>query len=182
MRVEMRKLFRLFALVACLGAATAWGAQVAAANTSSASEKTELKSGSKQHQHKGQRGQHYFGKIAKELGLSEQQKTQAKALHERLRGENKELFGALRTERRQLRSLIHSGTADEAAIRAQAAKVASVEADLAVKKAQGAKQFLALLTADQVAKYQALQAKMESKRGGKFGHFGGCDERPMKDK
>ena len=74
------------------------------------------------------------------------------------RAQAKPLFTGLMTERRQLRTLIQSGTADEAAIRAESAKVSSLEADLAVQRAKGAKQFMALLTPDQQAKLKALRA------------------------
>lgn len=179
----MRRQLMTLALLGCIGAATAFGAQRAAANAGPASGEPELRAGQQEQRQMGHRGERYFKKMARELGLTDQQKTQAKALKEGLRAENQELFGTLRTEKRQLRGMIHSGTADEAAIRAQVAKVAAAEAELAVKKAQGAKQFLALLTPDQVEKYRALQAKREAKREGRFGRFGGCggcDEGPMK--
>ena len=180
----MRRQLMTLALVGCIGAATAFGAQKAAANAGPASGEPQLRAGQQEQKHKGHRGeQQYFKKMARELGLTDEQKTRAKALKEGMRAENKELFGTLRTEKGLLRGMIHSGTADEAAIRAQAAKVAAVEEELAVKKAQGAKQFLALLTPDQVEKYRALQAKREARREGRFGRFGGfggCDDGPMK--
>lgn len=173
----MRRQFRTLALLASIGAATALGAQMAAAHPGSPAEKMETASGQKAHKHKGQRGAHFFDRMAKELGLTEQQKTRAKALKESLRSENKELFEGMVTEKRKLRSLVHSGTADEAAVRAQAAKVAAAEAEMAVKKAQGAKEFQALLTPEQVNRYHALQAKREAKREGRFGRFCPEDEK-----
>ena len=177
----MRRQFRILALLASIGAATAFGAQMAAAHPVSPAGKKEAASGQQAHKHRGERGAHFFNRMAKELGLTEQQKTQAKALKESLRSENKEFFEGMVTEKRKLRSLVHSGTADEAAVRAQAAKVAAAEAELAVKKAQGAKQFLALLTPEQVNKYHALQDKREAKRegkmGGRFGRFCPEDEK-----
>ena len=110
-------------------------------------------------------------KMSKELGLSSQQQTQAKAIFEAGRAENKPLFQAMMTERRQLRSLVMSGSADEAAIRAQSAKVASLQADLAVKRAQEAKRLQAILTPDQLTKLKAFMEKREQ-RFGKFGKHG----------
>ena len=171
----MRRQFRILALLASIGAATAFGAQMAAAHPGSSADTTkEAASGQKAHKHKGQRGAHFFDRMAKELGLTEQQKTQARALKENQRSENKELFEGMVTEKRKLRSLVHAGSADEAAVRAQAAKVAAAEAEMAVKKAQGAKEFLALLTPEQVNRYHALQAKREAKREGRFGRY--CPE------
>lgn len=114
--------------------------------------------------------------MAKRLGLSEQQKAQAKAIFQANRTQAQPLMASLRTERHQLRQLIHSGSADEAAIRAQSAKVASVQADLAVQRAKTAKQLMALLTPDQQAKLKELQAQREEKfqksRGERFQRHG----------
>jgi periplasmic protein CpxP/Spy len=158
----MRKQLRPLALLTFIAAATAFGSQIAVADTSSPTDRPEARCG-QQHQQNGHRGHRYFRKMARELGLTDQQKTQAKALFETNRAQNKPLFSALMTEKHQLRALVQSGSADEAAIRAQAGKVAAAEADLAVKRAQSAKQFLALLTPDQVTKLRAIQAKRDLK-------------------
>jgi periplasmic protein CpxP/Spy len=97
------------------------------------------------------------------LGLSDGQKEQAKAIFQENRAQAKPTLVSLRTERHQLRNLIHSGSADEGAIRAQSAKVSALQADLAVQRAKGAKQLLALLTPDQQAEWQALRAEREQK-------------------
>ena len=112
--------------------------------------------------------------MARQLGLTDQQKTQAKALFQANRAQNQPLFATLIAAKQQLRALVQSGSADESAIRAQSAKVAAAQADLAVKRAQASKQFLALLTPDQVTKLRALQAKREMRldkfRQGKEDH------------
>jgi protein CpxP len=170
----MRKQLRPLALFTCIAAAAAFGSQIAAADTGSPSGQSEVKCG-EHHRHPGHRGHRFFKKMSKELGLTDQQETQAKALRETSRTQNKPLFNTLMTEKRQLRTLVMSGSADEAAIRAQAAKVAAAEADLAVKRGQGAKQFLALLTPDQVIKLKAIQAKREHK----VKEFRSGEEAPM---
>jgi protein CpxP len=175
----MRKQLRPLALFTCITAAAAFGSQIALADTGAPSDRPEARCG-EQHQHKGHnghRGHRFFKKMAKELGLTDQQKTQAKALFEAGRAQNRPLFTALMTEKHQLRNLVHSGSADEAAIRAQSAKVAAAEADLAVKRAQGAKQFLALLTPDQVTKLRVLQAERD-KKFEKFRSHGSHDGMP----
>jgi periplasmic protein CpxP/Spy len=172
----MRKQLRPLALFTCLTAAIAFGSQIAAADTGGDAGHGKAACG--EHKHRGEhgpRGHQFFKKMAKELGLSDQQKTQAKALFEQNRTKNKPLFGALMTEKHELRKLVMSGSADEAAIRAQAAKVAAVQADLSVQRAQAAKQFLALLTPDQVTKLRAIQAKREQK----MKEFKHGDEHPM---
>ena len=158
----MRRQLRQLAVFTCITAASAFGGQIAVADTGPRADCSEA--GSRQHhRHKGQHGDRFFKKIAGQLGLTDQQKTQAKALHETNRAQNKPVFSALMAEKRQLRSLIHSGSSDEQAIRAQAARVAAAEADLAVMKAKNAKQFLALLTPEQATKLQAIQAERGAK-------------------
>jgi len=159
----MRKQLRPLVLFACL-AATAFGSQIAAAETGSPTTGAEVRCGHDHQGHHGRdghRGRHFFKKMARALGLTDQQKSQAKALYASNRAENKPLLATLLTERQQLRALILSGSADEAAIRAQSARVAAVEADLAVRRGQGSRQFLALLTPDQVTKLKGIEAARE---------------------
>ena len=66
-------------------------------------------------------------------------------------------------ERRSLRTLIQAETVDEAAIRAQSAKVAAVAADLAVQRAHGAQEIRKVLTPEQIQKFKSLQEKRDSK-------------------
>ena len=75
----------------------------------------------------------------------------------------KPILTKLIREKGEMRTLIHSGSADEAAIRAQAAKVASVEADLAVQRAQTFKQFRTILTPGQIEKFKAIQKEKDTK-------------------
>lgn len=75
----------------------------------------------------------------------------------------KPIVSKLISEKRELRTVVQSGSADEAAIRAQSAKVAGVEADLAVQRAQMAKQFRAILTSGQVEKFMAIQKERDAR-------------------
>jgi periplasmic protein CpxP/Spy len=168
---KMKSQIRRLVTITCITAATALGGQLALAQTSAPSQQSEVKRCDQQHK-KGHRGRHHAMRMAKELGLSEQQQSQAKALYEEHRAANKEVFQKMRAERRQLRMLVHSGSSDEVAIRAQAAKVAQAEADLAVSKARMARKFIALLTPEQLSKYQGMTAKGE----GKMRRPGCCDE------
>jgi protein CpxP len=58
---------------------------------------------------------------------------------------------------------VQAETVDEAAIRAQATKVAAVEADLAVQRAHGAQEIRKVLTPEQIQKFKAIQEKRDSK-------------------
>lgn len=166
----MRKQLRRLLLFTGITAAAAFGSQSAFAGHGSPD--GGPKAGCEQQQkHKGHRG--FFRKMAKELGLSDQQKSEAGAIFKEGQAKHKPLFEAMRSERQQMQTLVHSGTADEAAIRAQAAKVAKLQADLAVQRAEQFKHFLALLTPEQAAKLKELQ----SKRRGNFDEFPFSQER-----
>jgi len=104
-----------------------------------------------------------FAEMAKKLALSDQQKAQMKEVFKKNQPQVKPIFSKLIAEKREMRTLIQSGNADEAAIRAQAAKVAGVEADLAVQRAQMAKQFRAILTPEQIEKFKAIQKEKDAK-------------------
>ncbi|WP_224981169.1 Spy/CpxP family protein refolding chaperone [Geomonas agri] len=111
----------------------------------------------------GHRGM--FMKMAKELGLSDQQKHEARAIFESGRAKNAPLFASLRHERHELQALVRSGSADESAIRTQAARVAALQADVAVQRAAQNRQFIALLTPEQAAKFKALREARREGRG-----------------
>jgi protein CpxP len=103
----------------------------------------------------------HLKKMAKDLGLDAGQKVQVENILKSAHEQGKPMMDRLVTERRALRSLIHAATVDETAIRAQSARVAAVEADLAVHRAQVAQKIRVLLTADQVQKFQTLHEKRE---------------------
>lgn len=167
----MNRQLRALTLFTCITAATAFTGGSAFADYGVPCEGPGARSGQHQkHQgHKGQKGRHdgrFLDRMARQLDLSLQQQTQAKTLFEKGRAEHKPLMEAMHGERNKLQALVHSGNADEAAIRSQAAKVAAVQADLAVLRGQQAKQFSALLTPEQADKLKELGEKSK-------GHFRG---------
>ncbi|GFO56651.1 hypothetical protein GMSM_36580 [Geomonas sp. Red276] len=174
----MRHHLRPLAMLTFLTAATAFGGQLALAETTPAQtpDTAVTQPGPGQHHHQGRRGGHqrerFFKRIARQLGLSEQQKSQAKAIMQASREENKPLFKAMIDERGKMRDLVLSGNADEAAIRAQAAKVAQAQSDLAVKKAQEVTKLRALLTPEQNTKLNAILAKMAQRHNKEFHEHG----------
>jgi periplasmic protein CpxP/Spy len=172
----MKRSLRTLVLVAGMASATALGCNFALAEESSAKpapvqaqgeHRTDCREGKHQRGHGGHRD---FAKLIKKLGLTEQQTAQAKAVFKDNREQAKPLFAGLRTEKHLLHEMIQSGSADEAAIRAQSAKVSSFQADLAVQRAKGAKQLMALLTPEQQTKFKALQAQREQKMHKSRGH------------
>ncbi len=156
----MRRIMRSSLLIASLFSTMALGSQLALADDTGPAPGLEQFQGGHDGQHR--RG-HSFKRMIKELGLSDQQKAQAKALFKSNREANKPLFVNLITAKHKLETLVASGTTDPATIQAQAAAVVTAETNLAVQRAQNTKQFLALLTPDQMAKYNAIQAKREAK-------------------
>ncbi len=163
----MKRNLRKLGLVACITAAAAFGGQTAFAEYTG--QGPTLAAGQHQKHRKGHRDGHFFKRMASELNLTDQQQAQAQELFKKSRQEHKPLMESLRAERSRLQDLVYSGGADEAAIREQAAKVAAVQADLAVTRAHGAKQFLALLTPEQAAQLKEFRAK----RGERFSRCGG---------
>ncbi len=104
-----------------------------------------------------------FKKLAAALGLSAQQKTQIKEIFKKGRAESEPIMTRLISERRALRALIQAEEVDEAAIRAQAGRLAAVEGDMALQRARMAKQIRAILTPEQVAKFKSFQAERDRK-------------------
>jgi Spy/CpxP family protein refolding chaperone len=104
-----------------------------------------------------------FKKMEKKLGLTEAQKAQAKAIFEGNRDAMKPIHTALQTERKTLQTLMRADTIDEAAIRAETAKIAGIQADLNVNRAKVGAQFRAILTPAQQAILKTVDHKRHKK-------------------
>ncbi|MBU5637944.1 Spy/CpxP family protein refolding chaperone [Geomonas sp. Red69] len=163
----MKRQLRQLALFTCITATAALGAQSAFAGYGPA-EGEGGKGCFEQQKHGGPRAM--LRKMARELGLSEQQRNEARAIFEAGRAKNAPLFASLRHERHELQALVRSGSADEPAIRAQAAKVSALQADFAVQRGAQTRQFLALLTPEQAAKFKALREAPHGAPGHRAGH------------
>jgi periplasmic protein CpxP/Spy len=185
----MKKTIRLLVLFAGLGLAAAGGKALAQADPGEMQAKGEApaqeqSSHDKEHRHHGKHckkdrhsdcgcnqkeEQHGWShherlaEIADKLALSDQQKSRMKEVFKKNQPQVKPIITKLVTEKRELRTMIQSGSADEAAIRAKAAKVTGAEADLAVQRAQMAKQFRAILTPEQVEKFKAIQKEKDAR-------------------
>lgn len=106
----------------------------------------------------------HFSKMATELGLSDQQKQQIKEIMKKNRPQFEPLIKQKRTEQRALHALIQADKIDEAAIRAQSAKLGNIEADLAVQRAHSGQDFRKVLTPDQAKKFKELHAKRDHRQ------------------
>ncbi len=160
----MRKTWSLLVVTAAMASAVTLGSGIAQANVGK-----ECDHGVAKGDHDCHCRHHHrpFAKMAARLGLSEQQKKQVREIFKKGWVANEPTMSKLITERRNLRALIQADKMDEAAIRAQVAKVAAVEGDLAVERARVAGQIRAILTPAQVEKFKALQMERE-KRFDKF--------------
>lgn len=118
----------------------------------------------KQHdKHGGKHRHHNFKHMEKKLGLTDAQKAQAKTIFQGNRDVVKPLYTSLHAERKNLQTLIHADVIDEAAIRAETAKISGIQADLNVNRAKVGAQFRAILTPAQLTILKAQHQKCQSK-------------------
>jgi Spy/CpxP family protein refolding chaperone len=96
------------------------------------------------------------------LHLTDQQKVELKRVLKAHRPTLQPLVTQYVSERRALRGLMGSKQIDEAAIRAQVAKVAAIGADLAVERAHLKQEFRGILTPEQISKIGKMRAKRDA--------------------
>ena len=102
-----------------------------------------------------------LGKLV-ELGVSQAQKQQIHAVLRESRPTIKPLVMQYVQERRALRKTIHTAPVNEAAIRAQAARVVQIEADLDVKRAYISERICAVLTPEQVERLKQIAGAVDA--------------------
>ena len=101
--------------------------------------------------------------LASQLGLTDAQKDQIKAIAESHQDDWKTYADNVRTARQALTAAITAGTFDEALIRDKSAALGRAEADLAVASARAFAEILPILTPDQQAKLKSLQAEVQQR-------------------
>jgi protein CpxP len=107
-----------------------------------------------------------FAQRLAQLGVTDAQQAQLKTILRGYQPTVGPLVKEVVTERRALRDTIRAQTVDETAIRAQAAKVASLEADLAVQRAHVAHDIRAVLTPEQLQKLKDMQMDADARFDG----------------
>ena len=105
-------------------------------------------------------------RIAKKLNLTDDQKSQIKAVWGGEKDTLKSLFGQLHDARKNLRAAIHAAGAKEADVRAASAKTASVEADLAVERMKLYGKIAPILTDQQRRKIADFEPRFDNVVGG----------------
>ncbi len=108
----------------------------------------------------------HFALRLKQLGVTADQKAEVKTILRKYQPTVGPLIKEVVTERRALRDAIHAETIDETAIRAQAAKVASLESDLAVQRAHVSHDIRAVLTPAQLQKVKQMEIDVDARIDG----------------
>jgi len=103
-----------------------------------------------------------LAKVANQLQLTDEQRTQIKGILAAEKDPLVSLLTQLHAARIQLRTAIQAGNATEASVRAAAAGVAAVEADLAVERLKLHGAIYPLLTPAQQQKAAELEAKADT--------------------
>jgi Spy/CpxP family protein refolding chaperone len=100
-------------------------------------------------------------RVKEKLGLTDEQLGQIKDVLKPEKSGIISLLTRLRDARAALRDAIRSTDANETSVRAASARVATVEADVAVERMKIFKQISPILTDDQRTKLAALQSKLD---------------------
>ena len=103
--------------------------------------------------------------LGPQLGLSESQRDQIKAIADTHKDEWKTLFDRGRAAHMALDDVIAADTINEAAIRQKSAEAAAVDADIAVARAHAHAEVWQILTADQKTQVKTMQAQMKEHAG-----------------
>ena len=111
-------------------------------------------------------------RISRKLELTDSQKVQIKTAWDSEKGTLVPLLKQWHDARRQLRDAIHASDASESAVRAAAANVASVDADLAVARMKLYGKMAPILTAEQRQKVAAFEQRLDDAAERAFARLG----------
>jgi Spy/CpxP family protein refolding chaperone len=110
----------------------------------------------------------HFDHLAKALALTDAQKASAKPLADELEATVKPLFAELKTKHDAVKAALDSN-ADAATVGDAAIAAHAVETQIKAAHDKFAEAFSALLTPDQLAKFNAFKAHMKAHHGPGFG-------------
>ena len=111
-------------------------------------------------------------RIAEKLGLTEDQKSEIKAVYVGEKDALKPLLTRLHEARVGLRAAIRASDASEAAVRTASAKVAAAEADLAVERMKLSGKISPLLNDEQRQKIGELEQRVDDFMDNAIAHLG----------
>jgi periplasmic protein CpxP/Spy len=113
--------------------------------------------------------------FGREIGLSDTQRDQIKAIADSHKDEWQALADRARKAHEALNDAVTADTIDDGLIRQKSAEVAAVDADMAVARAHAHADALQILTADQRAQVKKRQAelkdRMKNRQEGRRGHL-----------
>ncbi len=98
-----------------------------------------------------------------EIGLTDAQRDQIKAIAQAHNDEWKALGDRARTAHEALNDAITADTIDDGAIRQKSAEVAAIDADMAVARAHAHAEVFQILTPEQKTQVKKIQAEMKSR-------------------
>ena len=111
-------------------------------------------------------------RIAERLNLTEDQKAQIKAGLKTEKDSLARLFTQMHDARKGLREAVRAKDATEASVRIASAKIASVEADLAVERLKLHGKLSPILTGEQHAKLAEIEARLDGSVSDAIGRIG----------
>jgi protein CpxP len=98
-----------------------------------------------------------------EIGLTDTQRDQIKAIAQAHKDEWKALGDRARTAHEALNDAITADTIDDGAIRQKSAEVAAIDADMAVARAHAHAEVFQILTPEQKTQVKKMQAEMKNR-------------------
>ena len=104
----------------------------------------------------------YLNRLAQRLNLSDDQKAQIKSILQAEKDTLKDLRTQLRSSRESLRDTIQAANANESSVRIASAKVAAVEANLAVERMKIFARIAPLLTDEQLQELKDLENRADA--------------------
>jgi Spy/CpxP family protein refolding chaperone len=113
--------------------------------------------------HRGMRFKRFPWMLKRKLGLTGKQAGEISDIMKQGFKTGKPLFESIRTERHALMEVARSG--DEAAVRAQAGKLADAEAAMAMHREQYRKKIVAVMTKEQAEKFDKMIAEFKEHKG-----------------
>lgn len=106
-----------------------------------------------------------FGRMARVLGLSEDQRAKARRIMEDTRRKNWDVIGQIRSERFNLREMMRADRVDPDAAVEQKRKIDDLRRQIMRARLEARNQVLALLTPEQREKARALRQLRRERRG-----------------
>lgn len=114
------------------------------------------------HGHFGHRGGHGMMGFS-QLDLSDAQKAQLKQIHESHRQAIAPIAEQIRAKRQEIHAASESGTVNEAVIAQKLTEIAPLEAKMIAERARVHQESLAVLTAEQKAKYDHMREQAKTR-------------------